>query len=189
MSFLLYPTTQISTFISTRAGQQCRQPEFNILVLMINHGERPATPSSSTRIPTSTSAHAIFAFTVAVLVSFIQIKFPGTVISSSPFETHPTTIVVFIASLFSYCLSLLATKRSPGYAPTFCIAMRSSGLLALASLLSLLLPDSYHHGPYLTFIFYFVVECYQLLRVSIAGRAQQGHTLLPLTVSDLTPIN
>ncbi|ONI23290.1 hypothetical protein PRUPE_2G180300, partial [Prunus persica] len=114
------------------------------------------------------STHSIFAFIVSVLLALIQIKFPGISMLPSPFETHHTTTMVAIASLLAYSSAVAARLRFPTYSPTnFRLAIMFSALLSVASLLSLLLPNSWHHIPYVVFIFYYLVaeQGFGLLRM------------------------
>ncbi|ONI23288.1 hypothetical protein PRUPE_2G180100 [Prunus persica] len=95
-------------------------------------------------------------FQMSVLVALIPIKFPGISMLSSPFETHCTTTMVAIASLLAYSSAVAARLRFPTYSPTnFRLAIIFSALLSVASLLSLLFPDSWHHIPYVIFVFYY----------------------------------
>ncbi|CAL9007371.1 unnamed protein product [Prunus brigantina] len=168
---------------------------FNIL--LINLAKQVAS--------TSTSTHAILAFIVPILLTFVEIKFPGSILSASPFETHPTLILVSIASLIAYCLAVGARLRFPTYARTYSrFAMRFFGLLSVASLLSVLLPGYWHPVPFLIFILYFMGEyacCFGLLRMLCqvayqrvengflcvfgARQRRSTRTLLPLTFRDL----
>ncbi|BFG22083.1 hypothetical protein CerSpe_083570 [Prunus speciosa] len=153
----------------------------------------------------STSTHAILAFIVPILLTFVQIKFPGSIMSASPFETHQTLTLVSIASLIAYCLAVGARLRFPTHAPTCSrFAMRFFGLLSVSSLLSVLLPGSWHPVPFLIFILYFMGEyacCFGSLRMlcqvayqrvengflCVFGARQRRSTrrLLPLTFRDL----
>ncbi|KAH0980209.1 hypothetical protein GBA52_007386 [Prunus armeniaca] len=133
------------------------------------------------------SPHSILAFIVSVLVALIQIKFPGISMLSSPFETHRTTTMVAIASLLAYCSAVAARLRFPTYSPTnFRLAIIFSALLSVASLLSLLVPDSWHHIPYVIFIFYYLMaEGFGLLQKLCQRRVTRAPTLLPVTVVDI----
>lgn len=87
------------------------------------------------------SRQAIFAFIIGVLLNFLQVKYQGK--DESPFETHPTTMFVAIASLLVYCLSYDAKLRiSAGYNYFLRIIMALSAPLSLASILSVLFPKS-----------------------------------------------
>lgn len=171
----------------------------SINILVIINRQQPAVAAATPS--TSISTHAIFVFIVTVFVSLLQIKFPET-LTSSPFQTHHTTVMAFIASLISYCSSLWATKIFPSYACIFRVTMRSAGLFTLASLVSLLLPGSCHRVSYMIFIFYFIWECFHLCQMlrrlifqqaihgSVSGMRQgQTQALLPLTFMDLPPVN
>ncbi|BFG22086.1 hypothetical protein CerSpe_083600 [Prunus speciosa] len=135
------------------------------------------------------SIHSILAFIVPVLVALIQIKFPGISMLSSPFETHRTTTMVAIASLLAYSSAAAARLRFPTYSPTnFRLAIMFCALLSIASLLSLLLPDSWHHVPYVIFIFYYLIaKDFGLLRklCQCGVTRTRTCTLLPVTIADI----
>ncbi|KAJ9694305.1 hypothetical protein PVL29_010015 [Vitis rotundifolia] len=92
------------------------------------------------------SCHTILSFIVAVLASFLAVKYAGKV--TSPFETHPKTMQFAIGSLLVYCLAYGAQQRfsaalhSPAYVNALCRCMELSGFLSVASLASLFFPDS-----------------------------------------------
>lgn len=129
----------------------------------------------------STSTHAILAFIVPILVAFIQIKFPGISVLSSPFETHRNTTIVAIASLLAYCMAVGVSLRFPAWARStwYRFSILFLGLLSVASLLSILLPDSWNHVPYIMYIIYVMGEAFQLVR----SRLRRTRTLLPLSAS------
>ncbi|KAL6290385.1 hypothetical protein ACE6H2_007895 [Prunus campanulata] len=127
------------------------------------------------------SPHSILAFIVSVLVALIPIKL------SSPFETHRTTTMVAIASLLAYSSAVAARLRFPTYSPTnFRLAIMFCALLSVASLLSLLVPDSWHHIPYVIFIFYYLMaEGFGLIEKLCQRRVTRTPTLLPVTAADI----
>lgn len=99
------------------------------------------------------SRQAIFAFIVTVLLNLVQIKYQPKV--ESPFETRPKTMFVAIASLllysfFSYYARLVRTTASAAsnhctaaYFHHFAkISLGFCGPMSLASVISLLLPES-----------------------------------------------
>ncbi|CAB4300522.1 unnamed protein product [Prunus armeniaca] len=133
---------------------------FNILLINLAQQVPAPAPASTS---TSASTHAILAFIVPILLTFVQIKFQGT---SSPFETHHTTTMVAIASLLAFSLAVGARLRFPTHSPTYSsFVVGFSGLLSVASLLSLLLPDSWHHVPYMVFFMYLMIECFAWVRM------------------------
>ncbi|PQM37079.1 hypothetical protein Pyn_03178 [Prunus yedoensis var. nudiflora] len=74
--------------------------------------------------------------------------------------------MVAIASLLAYSLAVGARIRFPTHSPTYYrFALRFSGLLLVASLLSLLFPDSWHHVPYMVFFMYLMSECFAWVRM------------------------
>ncbi|BFG22087.1 hypothetical protein CerSpe_083610 [Prunus speciosa] len=133
------------------------------------------------------STHSILAFIVSVLVALIQIKFPGISMLSSPFETHRTTTMVAIVSLLAYSSAVAARLRFPTYSPTnFLLAIMFSALLSVASLISLLVPDSWHHIPYVIFIFYYLMaEGLGLLQKLCQRHVTRTPTLLPVTADGI----
>ncbi|KAL6131025.1 hypothetical protein ACLB2K_069403 [Fragaria x ananassa] len=115
---------------------------------------------------TSTASHSnSLAFIVPVLLIFVQIKFPG-INMSSLFETHHATTMAAIASMLVYWLGLEARQRFPAYTVNFRMVRTVSGLISIASLLSLLLPDSWEHVPYyVLFISYCASRGFGFLRM------------------------
>ncbi|VVA23683.1 PREDICTED: PRUPE_2G180300 [Prunus dulcis] len=93
----------------------------------------------------------------------------------------PHSILVFIVS------AVAARLRFPTYSPTnFRLAIIFSALLSVASLLSLLFPDSWHHIPYVIFIFYYLMaEGLGLLQKLCQRRMTRTPTLLPMTTADI----
>lgn len=134
---------------------------FNIL--LINLAQQVPAPAPAPA-STSTSTQAIVAFIVPIILTFIQIKFQA--LTSSPFETHHAATMVAITSLLAYSLAVAARIRFPTHSPTHSrFAVRISGLLSVASLLSILFPDSWHHVPYMVFFMYLMSECFAWVRM------------------------
>ncbi|KAL7199443.1 hypothetical protein ACSBR2_021669 [Camellia fascicularis] len=52
----------------------------------------------------SDSCHAVLAFILPLLLSLLQLKYQGNK-DISPFDTHPTYVLVAIASLLLYCFA------------------------------------------------------------------------------------
>ncbi|KAK9910280.1 hypothetical protein M0R45_034248 [Rubus argutus] len=113
----------------------------------MQYGSRLATVSASSSSSTD-SPYNNLAFIVPVLITFVQIKFPeANDKCRSVFESHHATTMAAIASLLVYWLALEAMQEFPTYALYLQVRM-FSGSLSLASLLTLLLPDSWEHMPY-----------------------------------------
>lgn len=112
---------------------------------------------------TSTSRHTIFVFIIPILVNFIEVKYQGK--SISPFETHPVTTMVAITSLLIYYLAYGAeqTFYSSTYAYIFCWLMTFSGSLSLASLASILFPESMRFVLYIFYILLSVGELHGII--------------------------
>ncbi|CAL5412823.1 unnamed protein product [Camellia sinensis] len=106
--------------------------------------------------PPAHHLHAIFSFLPSLLLSFLQLKYKPLLVS--PFETHPTTMLVSITSLIRYCLAYDAKLRfssadhaMPDYGPAISRAMGLFGSLCLVSLASILCPDSVRVVLYLLY--------------------------------------
>lgn len=161
------------------------------------------TASSSTASPYNN-----LAFIVPVLITFVQIKFPETNDKcSSVFESHHATTMAAIASLLVYWLALEAMQTFPTYALYLQVVRMFSGSLSIASLLALLLPDSWEHMPYYAlFLLYWVSWVLGCLRMMYGWAYRRvwekllfklwlfthhhqlfrrTRTLLPLTVMDM----
>ncbi|GMP95758.1 hypothetical protein CsSME_00044681 [Camellia sinensis var. sinensis] len=104
----------------------------------------------------SASCHVVLAFILSVLLSFPQLKYQGNK-DISPFDTHPTSMRVAIASFLLYCFAYDAKLRSfenhrhQTYAFIVCRGMVNFGWLAVVSLPSILFPNSL--GPPLYFLY------------------------------------
>ncbi|CAI9095688.1 OLC1v1031684C1, partial [Oldenlandia corymbosa var. corymbosa] len=100
-----------------------------------------------TVLPSKSNSQACkFAFVLTVLVNLVQIKYQGQ--TDSPFEIHPKTMFLFIvALLLYYCIP--SSPHAPKHATSDIYFDEFGAMskvicasLCLASLLSLLLPES-----------------------------------------------
>ncbi|KAL7182717.1 hypothetical protein ACSBR1_041409 [Camellia fascicularis] len=111
----------------------------------------------------SASCHAILAFILPLLLSFLQLKYQGNK-NRSPFDTHPKSVGVSIASLLLYCFVYDAELRSSEnhrhqtYAFIARRGMVCFGWLAVVSLASILLPDSLGLPLYFLYILFLAGE-------------------------------
>lgn len=109
-----------------------------------NHFHRGSQDDVHEQLRTSTSCLKILAFIMPVIVNLIQLMYQKN--DNSPFQTHPTTILVGVFSLlvcaFAYGVEMTFTR---GLSPTCtCIVLglvKLFGSLSLASLTSLLFPN------------------------------------------------
>ncbi|KAF7138579.1 hypothetical protein RHSIM_Rhsim07G0111100 [Rhododendron simsii] len=99
---------------------------------------------------------------VPVLLSLLQIKYQGNQIS--PFETHPISMVIFVASLLLYCLGYNAKSRWPTYALIISRAMVAFGSLSVVSLASILFPNSFRPVLYFLYVLVTAAELLKLLK-------------------------
>ncbi|KAI8546616.1 hypothetical protein RHMOL_Rhmol07G0132900 [Rhododendron molle] len=112
-----------------------------VSVSISNYLLQPPPPPSLESCPT------VLAFIVPVLLGLLQIKYQGNQIS--PFETHPISMVISVASLLLYCLGYYAKSRWPTYALVVSHGVVVFGSLSVVSLASILFPYSF--GPFYTF--------------------------------------
>lgn len=112
-------------------------------------------------VPASIFPHAALAFTVFVILGFLQVKYQGK--DKSPFESHPITISVGVVSILMYCFAfgvqqILSSGRANGMpkcaSDTIRWCMLVTGSLSVAATASFLFPDSVRP---LLFALYFVV--------------------------------
>ncbi|KAL6290029.1 hypothetical protein ACE6H2_007539 [Prunus campanulata] len=82
-------------------------------------------------------AHDIFAFVIPTLLALVQMRYPP----EDLFQTHPTSITVFISSFLAYCFAF----SFGGHAYKWChMAMHVFGSLSAAILLWLLFFPHYY---------------------------------------------
>ncbi|KAI8546619.1 hypothetical protein RHMOL_Rhmol07G0133200 [Rhododendron molle] len=118
--------------------------------------------SHPTPLPSVNSCHTVLAFIVPVLLSLLQIKYQGNQIS--PFETHPISMVIFVASLLLYCLGYHAKVRWPTYALVVSRGMVVFGSLSVVSLATILFPDSLGPVLYMLYVLFTAAELLKLLK-------------------------
>ncbi|THG08477.1 hypothetical protein TEA_020864 [Camellia sinensis var. sinensis] len=104
----------------------------------------------------SASCHAVLAFILPALHSFLQLNYQGNK-DISPFNTHLTSVCVAIASFLLYCFAYNAELRfsenhcHQTYAFNVCRGMTCFGWLVVVSLASILFSNSL--GPPLYFLY------------------------------------
>ncbi|KAF7149213.1 hypothetical protein RHSIM_Rhsim03G0061900 [Rhododendron simsii] len=102
---------------------------------------------------------AIYEFVLPVLISFLKLKYQG--LDSTPFETHPKTMFVSIASLLLYSLAcdyelrLISSMRTPpAYANVLLCGAVVLGSLPLVSLASVIFPDRIRPVLFLLYVLF-----------------------------------
>ncbi|KAL3499640.1 hypothetical protein ACH5RR_038733 [Cinchona calisaya] len=112
----------------------------NVQFVEATHNTRPY--SQTTQEIIMSSRQAIFALMASAMLNFLQLKYQGKV-DQSPFQTHPITMLVAVASLTLYCLSSYNAKLiiSSSYESFFHISTAFFGALSLASLSLVLVPN------------------------------------------------
>lgn len=136
-------------------------------------------------LPSTSSHHGVLAFIIPVLINLIQLKYQGN--QTSPFATHPKSTGFAVVSLLLYCLAHDAEARAissvpsrprPTYSWIPARAMAVFGSLSMASLASILFPDSL--GPMLCLLWLagdLLLRLRKLLRGKLPGSRR---TILPL---------
>lgn len=146
--------------------------------------------------------HKIYAFTLPTLLSFLQVQSAGN--TASPFQLHPLTTKASVFGILCYYLTFRAWLCFPLYATQLSIAMALFGSFSLASLVSLLLSDSWWHIKYMFYFLLVVVELHQMVtlitlcdkycvkRLTLLWRSWRTNSIqrgLPLTYMDLIDYN
>ncbi|KAF7138416.1 hypothetical protein RHSIM_Rhsim07G0111400 [Rhododendron simsii] len=132
--------------------------QINVASISIaNYVSHPPPPP-----PSLESCHNVLAFIVPVLLSLLQIKYQGNKIS--PFETHPISMEISVASLLFYCLGYHAKSRWPTYALVVSRGMVVFGSLSVVSLASILFPDSFGPVLYALFVLFSATELVKLFK-------------------------
>ncbi|KAH7833223.1 hypothetical protein Vadar_004198 [Vaccinium darrowii] len=84
--------------------------------------------------------HAIYGFLLPNLTSFLKLKYQG--LDSTPFETHPKTMFICIASFLLYLLAYsIHSHTTPAYANVVLRGAVVLGSLSLVSLASVISPE------------------------------------------------
>ncbi|KAF7139597.1 hypothetical protein RHSIM_Rhsim07G0111200 [Rhododendron simsii] len=131
--------------------------QINVASISIsNYFSHPPPP------PSFNSCHTVLAFVVPVLLSLLQIKYQGNQIS--PFDTHPISMVISVASLLLYCLGYHAKSRWPTYGLVVSRGMVVLGSLSVVSLASILFPGSFGSVLYTFFVLFSAAELLKLLK-------------------------
>ncbi|KAJ1381406.1 putative transmembrane protein [Sesbania bispinosa] len=136
--------------------------------------------------------HALVAFIFFIILGFLQIKFPE---KPTPFELHPNTMLLSIASFLVYCLAFCIRLRfaSQVLHPLFVdTLMEVFGSLSLISLLLMLLPpDALGSFRFTVYTLWFVSHVLEaIIRIRTTCSIQQmrrrvRRPLLPNTSMDL----
>lgn len=133
--------------------------------------------------------HAIFAFVIPNLLDLLILKFQNQ--DKSPFETHPKTVSFGVLCVLLYCLAYDLHQRLslPRLSPMLaCLVHHCAlffGYMTIASLVSLLLPDSASPAIYVGHVA-LAVGCpllhlvYQRIRGLFRGARFQNRPNLPI---------
>ncbi|KAK7340127.1 hypothetical protein VNO77_20821 [Canavalia gladiata] len=147
----------------------------------------------------TTHRHKIYAFTLPTLLGFLQVQSSGN--TTSPFQLHPVTTKASVFGILGYYLAFRAWLCLPSYATQLSIAMAIFASFSLASLVSLLLCDSWWHIKLIFYVLLVVVELHQVFtifcdkcvrRLILPLRSWHNNSVvrvLPLTSMDLTDYN
>lgn len=135
-------------------------------------------------LPSTSSCHGVLAFIIPVLISLIQLKYQGN--QTSPFATHPKSTGFAVISLLLFCsahdakaraISSVPSRPQPTYSWIPARAMAVFGTLSMASLASILFPDSL--GPMLCLL-WLAGDLLLRLRKLLRWKTGSRRTILPL---------
>ncbi|KAL1360240.1 hypothetical protein AAHE18_04G163800 [Arachis hypogaea] len=142
--------------------------------------------------------HKIYAFILFALLAFLQIQNTGS--TPSPFHDHPVTTQACFLAIFCYFLAFMASLRLPQYSSQLSTAMAAFGSFSSATLVTLLIPESWWNFRYVFYVLVGMVELHPLLTVlydryilrsvlrmrrSWQQNSQRQQQLLPLRYMDL----
>ncbi|KAL5160888.1 hypothetical protein HKD37_07G018292 [Glycine soja] len=124
---------------------------------------------------------------------FLQIKYPE---NPTPFQLHPKTIWLSIASFLAYCFAFLARLKfaiTISVRDHFDTLMHVFGSLSLLSLVLLLLPDTWESFGFIMYTLWFITHVLPMMIrtrfMEIWLQRQQMrrvmHPVLPMTMMDL----
>ncbi|WVZ17742.1 hypothetical protein V8G54_010724 [Vigna mungo] len=97
--------------------------------------------------------HVLVAFTFFALLGFIQIRYPE---NPTPFQLHPKTTMLSIATFILYCLGFLGTLMFGIRVHHFVTLMHVFGSLSLISLVLLLLPETWDSLGFVVYTLWFI---------------------------------
>ncbi|KAL2330440.1 hypothetical protein Fmac_018021 [Flemingia macrophylla] len=107
--------------------------------------------------------HKIYAFTLPILLCFLQVQSLGN--TTSPFQVHPMTTKACVFGILGYYLAFRAWLCLSLYATQLSIVMAVFGSFSLASLVSLLFSDSWWHIKYVLYVLLVAVELHQIVTI------------------------
>ncbi|CAI8607615.1 unnamed protein product [Vicia faba] len=130
------------------------------------------------------SLHGLVAFIFFGLLGFLQIRYPD---NPTPFQLHPNTTLVSIASFLLYCLAFWVKFKFDTRVDAF---MEVFGSLSLVSLVAMLLPDKWELFGYIViytiwFICHVIVMAI-LWFFELRPKLKRLRPLLPNTSTDLS---
>ena len=110
-----------------------------------------------------THRHKFYAFTLFAFLALLQIQSAG--ITTSPFKLHPVITTACVFGILAYYLALRAQQCLPLYATHLNIAMGVLVSFSLASMVTLLVPDSWWHTKYIFYVLLVVLEFHQVVTI------------------------
>lgn len=122
------------------------------------------------------SLHGLVAFIFFGLLGFLQIRYPD---NPTPFQLHPNTTLVSIASFLLYCLAFWVKLKFDTKVDTL---MEVFGSLSLISLVLMLLPDDLEFFGYIIiYTTWFICHVLVIIRFYFIGpRPKIGRRLRPI---------
>ncbi|KAK7382054.1 hypothetical protein VNO80_00720 [Phaseolus coccineus] len=146
---------------------------FNILYLQVRSVALEINP-----------LHAFVAFSFFALLGFIQIRYPE---NPSPFQLHPKTTIISIATFLLYCLGFLGSLKFGIRVHHFDTLMHVFGSLSLISLLLLLLPDNWESLGFVVYTLWFITLVLFIIRTRLREIWMQRQQIRRRVVRPLLP--
>ncbi|CAJ1950286.1 unnamed protein product [Sphenostylis stenocarpa] len=137
--------------------------------------------------------HALVAFIFFVLLGFLQIRYPE---NPTPFQLHPKTMWLSIASFLLYCLAFLGRLKFGIRVHHFDTLVHVFSSLSLISLVLLLLPDKWESLGFVLYTLCFIIHVitmftsrFREMWVKLQQMRGVARPVLPTTSMDLNQLN
>ncbi|KEH18761.1 hypothetical protein MtrunA17_Chr8g0347951 [Medicago truncatula] len=128
--------------------------------------------------------HGLVAFIFFVLLGFLQVRYPE---NPTPFQVHPKTTLVSIASFLLYCLAFMIKLK---FATRVDTLLEVFGSLSLISLVLMLLPENWGlFGYIIIYTIWFIFHVLIMIRLYFIGLSSKVRRLRPLLPNTLTDLD
>ncbi|KAL2336097.1 hypothetical protein Fmac_010543 [Flemingia macrophylla] len=128
-------------------------------------------------IETDHPLHAFLAFIFFVLLGFLQIRYPE---NPTPFQLHPKTVIVCIASFLLYCLAFMGRLMFVIRVRHFDFLMHVFASLSLISLVLMLLPQTWESFGFVMYTLWFITHVLAIFRTRFCLQLKRRRVMRPL---------